>query len=171
MPLTAELRQRIVDEAISWVKAKTPYRGWSKKKGVGADCGQIIHAVYSAVGLLSKDIQLPKDYRLGVAQHRASTEYVDLVAIYMREIPEAEAQAGDVVVYKFQDQLAYAHGAIIVRWPDKVVDAQLHGGVKIRHGINQPSFAKAFKRFFTLKEEYCTPHLDADVHSSKLKLS
>lgn len=171
MPLTTELRQQIVDEAISWVKAKTPYRGWSKKKGVGADCGQIIHAVYSAVGLLSKEIPLPKDYRLGVAQHRASTEYVDLVGQYMREIPEEESQAGDVVVYKFQDQLAYAHGAIIVRWPDKVVDAQLHGGVKIRHGINQPAFAKAAKRFFTLREEYCSPHIDADVHPQGVSTS
>jgi cell wall-associated NlpC family hydrolase len=150
MSLTREQRQQIVNEAMSWVKAKTPYRGWSHKKGVGADCGQLLYAVFHSLGLIPT-IELPKDYRIDVAQHRASTEYVDLVAAYMREIPESEAQTGDVVVYKLG--LAYAHAGIIVRWPDKIIDAQLHGGVKVRHGMNQPKFSRASKKFFTLRNE------------------
>jgi hypothetical protein len=159
--LSAEIRQKIVDEAMTWVTAKTPYRGWSAKKGCGADCGQIIAAVFCELGLIPKDIALPKDYRIDVAQHRASTDYVDLVALYMREIPEAETLPGDVVVYKFKGQHAYAHGAIIVKWSHEVIDAQLHGGVRVRHGINQPAFVGASKKFFTLREEFTELHIDA----------
>ena len=149
MSLTTEQRKQIADEAMSWVNARTPYRGWSHRKGIGVDCGQLLYAVFRALNLLP-EIDLPKDYRIDVAQHRASTDYVDLVAAYMQEIPESEAQTGDVVVYKIG--LAYAHAGIIVRWPDKIIDAQLHGGVKVRHGMNQPKFSRASRKFFTLRD-------------------
>jgi hypothetical protein len=153
--VTQEQRNRIVKEAKTWIG--TPYRGWSQVKGAGADCGQILHAIYSETGFIPKDIPLPKDYRLDVAQHRASTGYVDIVSTYMDEIPEGEAREGDVVVYKFPKQHAFAHGAVIVKWRGPrdfdVIDAQVHGGVKVRHGYHQPKFDRAHKKYFTLKTE------------------
>jgi cell wall-associated NlpC family hydrolase len=147
--LTEEQRKQIVTEAMTWVKAKTPYQGHSRKKGVGCDCGQLLYSVYNALDLLP-EVDLPKDYRLDVSQHQASTAYVDLVATYFDEIREQEALPGDLVVYKLG--LAYAHGAIIVRWPDQIIDAELHGGVKVRHGTNKPAFRMAARKFFRLKE-------------------
>jgi hypothetical protein len=155
MPLTNGQREVIRVEAVSWAKAHTPYRGHTCKKGVGADCGQILYGVYHGLGLLP-EIVLPRDYSLEVASHRASTDYVDLVTQYMRPIQELEAQVGDVVAYKVD--LAFAHAGIIVaiRSPHDfdVVDAQLHGGVRVRHGYDQPKFKRASKRYFTLKDEF-----------------
>jgi hypothetical protein len=162
MPLTQEQREAIKTEALTWVG--TRYIGWSCVKHVGVDCGQLLYGVFRASGHVP-EVQLPKDYRIDISQHRASTEYVDLIAQFMREIPEAEAQVGDVVVAKLG--LAFAHAGIIVEHRDvkdfDIVDAQLHGGVKVRHGYHQPKFEKAQKKYFTLRDEFQEVHLDATV--------
>ena len=153
MPLTNEQREAIVQEGFRWVRAKTPYRGWSSRKGMGADCGQLLYGVYRDAGFLPKDLPLPKDYCLHVAQHRKSHEYVNVVATYMREISEAEAGPGDVVIVEIG--LAYAHGALIVRWPAQIIHAVANRGVSCSHGKNAPMLLKRRRKFFTLKEEYC----------------
>lgn len=148
--LTHSQRAAIVTEALTWIG--TPYRGWSCLKGAGTDCGQLIYGVFRNCELLP-EIELPKDYSLQVAMHRASTEYVDTVAQYCREIPEAEAKPGDIVVYKLG--LAYAHAALIVEWPNFIIQAEARHGVSGAHGTKSPIFRRAERRFFTLKEEYC----------------
>lgn len=148
--LTHDQRVLIVKEARTWIG--TPYRGWSCLKGSGADCGQFIYGVYRHIGLLPS-ISLPRDYSLQVAQHRASTEYVDTVASYFREIAESDALPGDLVVYKLG--LAYAHAAIIVSWPDYVLQAEARHGVSGAHGTKSPIFRHVPRRFFTLKDEFC----------------
>ncbi len=153
MPLTNEARAKIVEEGFRWVTAKTPYRGWSSMKGAGADCGQLLYGVFREVKHLPADLPLPKDYSLHIAQHRKSREYVDVVATYMREIQEAEALPGDVVIVKIG--LAFAHGALIVRWPSSIIHAVANRGVSCSHGLNAPMLRKKPKRFFTLKDEYC----------------
>lgn len=122
-------------------------------KGCGTDCGQLLYGVFRACGLIPV-IELPKDYSLQVALHRASTEYVDLVGSYFREIPEEEAKPADIVVYKLG--LAYAHAALIVSWPDYVIQAVSRHGVSGTHGTKNPMFRKNARRFFTLKDEFCT---------------
>lgn len=122
-------------------------------KGAGADCGQLLYGVYRETGHLPVDLPLPKDYNLHVAQHRKSREYVDVVATYMREITEAEVLPGDVVIVKIG--LAYAHGALIVKWPSIIIHAIANRGVSFSHGTNAPLLRKKAKRFFTLKDEYC----------------
>lgn len=146
--LTDRQREEIVRETLTWTG--TPYRGWSCLKGAGTDCGQLIYGIYRAVQLIP-EIELPKDYSLQVALHRASTEYVDLVATYFREIPEAEVLPGDLVVYKLG--LAYAHAGVIIKWPDYVMQAVGHHGVSGTHGIKNPRFRRNPRRFFTLKDQ------------------
>ena len=146
--LTPEQRTAICSEARTWLG--TPYRGWSCEKGAGVDCGQLIYGVLRNCGHVPV-LTLPRDYSLQVSQHRASTEYIDLVAKYMREIPESEVQPGDVVVYKLG--LAYAHGGIVVGWPDTVIHAigGNNRGVQHTHGKNTPKFNKHPRKFFTVK--------------------
>lgn len=150
--LTEEQRAKIVKETMSWIG--TPYRGWSRIKGPkgGTDCGQILAGVYSNSGFLPSTVldSLPKYYSLSVSQHKESTEYIDLVSTYMREIPEAEAGPGDVVIYKMG--FAFAHAAIIVQWPNFVIHAFAHGGVRGATGNNHPRLKKCSRKFFTLKE-------------------
>jgi cell wall-associated NlpC family hydrolase len=149
MPLTSTQREHIVKVAESWYH--TPYRGWSCLKGAGVDCGQFLKGVYAEAGFLPGDIPLPKNYSLQVSQHRKDTEYIDTVARYMREIPEAEVLPGDVVIYKLG--LAFAHGAIVVNWPEHIIHALERYGVTAGHGTNL-KFGRLEKKFFTLREEF-----------------
>lgn len=142
-----EHRNAIVAEAKSWIG--TPYRGWSCKKGYGVDCGQLIYGVFRNCGLVPV-IKLPRDYSLQVAKHRASTEYIEIVDRFFLGISETEAKPGDVVVYKLG--LAYAHAAIIVRWPDYIIQAENRHGVSGAHGIKNPAFRVAERCFRTLSE-------------------
>jgi cell wall-associated NlpC family hydrolase len=152
MPLTTAQREKLVHETKSWIG--TPYRGWSRVKGPkgGVDCGQILAGVYINAGFLAPEIDLPKYYSLSVAQHKESTEYIDLIRKYFREVPEAEALPGDIVVYKLG--LAFAHAALIVEWPAFVVHAFAHGGVRGASGDKHPRLMKTSRKFFTLKEEF-----------------
>jgi cell wall-associated NlpC family hydrolase len=150
MPLTDTQRAAVLEELKTWIG--TPYRGWSCTKSAGVDCGQLIYGVYKNCGFVG-EIELPRDYSLQVSQHRASTEYVDTVAQYFREITEDEAKSGDLVVYKLG--LAYAHAAFIVEWPHNVIQADARHGVSGAHGTKTPIFRRADRRFFTLKDEYC----------------
>jgi hypothetical protein len=152
MSLTTEQRAKIVAETKSWIG--TPYRGWSRVKGPkgGVDCGQILAGVYMNAGFLSTNTELPKYYSLSVAQHKESTEYVDLISKYFDEIPEAEVLPGDIVVYKLG--LAFAHAALVVEWPAFVVHAFAHGGVRGASGDRHPRLMKTSRKFFTLKEDF-----------------
>jgi len=143
-----EDRARIVEEAKSWIG--TPYRGWSCIKGPkgGTDCGQFLYGVFRACGLLPA-VDLPKDYSLQISQHRASSEYLDLVDKYFRDIPESEVQPGDLVVYKIGH--AYAHAAIVVNWPGYVIQAEARHGVSGAHGSKSPLFRLAERVFRTLR--------------------
>lgn len=144
--MTEQERKAVVAEATSW--KGTPYRGWSCVKGAGVDCGQLIYGVYRACGLVP-EVELPRDYSLQVASHRASTEYIDLVDDYFRDITEAEALPGDLVVYKLGH--AFAHAGIIVKWPE-IIQAEARHGVSGAHGLKPPAFRRAERVFRTLKE-------------------
>jgi cell wall-associated NlpC family hydrolase len=152
MPLSVEQRLRIVQETLSW--RGTPYKGHACFKGPhgGVDCGQLIYGVLLNCGHVGH-IDLPKDYSLQVSQHRASTEYVDLVSTYMRQISESEVLPADVVVFKLGH--AYAHAAIIIDWPERIIHAFGAHGVSAAHGKKTPKFKHAPKLFFTLKDKYC----------------
>lgn len=146
--MTNEQRDAVVAEAQTWLG--TPYRGWSCVKGAGVDCGQLLYGVYHNVGLLP-EIDLPKDYPLYIGQHRASTEYVDLVLQYFREIPESEVLPGDIVVWRLTGSKSYCHGAIIKSWPDYFIHA-FGDSVRAGNAKSRLRFVKSEKLFFTLKD-------------------
>jgi hypothetical protein len=148
MPLSDKQREHIVEVANTWVG--TPYRGWSCVKGAGCDCGQLLKGVYEEAGHIPEGANLPENYSLQVAQHRKDTEYIDTVMKYMREITEAEVLPGDAVIYKIG--LAFTHAAIIVSWPEYVIQAIETHGVSAGHGMNS-RYGKLQKRFFTLRDE------------------
>jgi hypothetical protein len=151
MPLTDKERVHICEVAKSWYE--TPYRGWTCLKGVGCDCGQLLKGVFMEAGHQPADgVPTPKDYSLHIGQHRHSTEYVDMIEKYFRKIPESEVLPGDIVVYKIG--LAFAHAAIIVKWPEHIVHSLEREGVHAGHGMNF-KFGRLEKRFYTVKDEFC----------------
>lgn len=150
MGLSIKQREHIVEVAESWYH--TPYRGHSCLKGAGTDCGQLIKGVFMEAGHQPADgVPTPKDYSLQISQHQRSTEYMDTLGKYFREIPESEVLPGDIVLYKFG--LAYAHAAIIKHWPDHVIHAVQRDGVTAGHGMNH-KFGRLEKKFYTLKDEF-----------------
>ena len=151
MPLNKKQREAIVAETETWIG--TPYRGWSRIRGAGVDCGMLLASVFINCGYLPEDIDLPKDYPLYIGQHRESSAYVDLVLQYFREIPESEVLPGDVVVWKLIGSKAYCHAAIIKSWPDYCI----HAYGKEVTAVDAKSrllFRKSEKLFFTLRDEF-----------------
>lgn len=130
----------------------TPYRGWSCVKGAGVDCGQLIYGVYRNCGLIPVIDDLPKDYPINIGLHRASTEYVDLVLKFFREIPESEVLPGDIVVWKLPGSKSYCHGGVIKSWPNYFIHA--YGDrVKAASAGSRMLFNRSNKLFFTLSSK------------------
>ena len=150
--MNKEQRDKVVAETETWIG--TPYRGWSCVKGAGVDCGQLLYGVYRNCGHLPEITNLPKDYPLFIGLHRASTEYVDLVLRYFREIPESEVQPGDVVVWRLTGSKSYCHGAIVKSWPDYIIHA-FGDQVKAANAKSRLRLQKSDKLFFTLQDKYC----------------
>jgi hypothetical protein len=152
MPLTDQQREHVVEVAKSWYG--TPYHPCTCLKGIGADCGQILKGVYVEAGHKFEEgdpIPTPVDYNVRTYLHQKSTVYLDIVKKYMREIPESEMKPGDVVVYKIGH--AFAHAAIIVKWPEHVIHSLNPEGVHAGHGMNL-KFGRLEKKFFTLKDSF-----------------
>jgi cell wall-associated NlpC family hydrolase len=152
MPLTKEQRDKVVSETETWLG--TRYVGWSRVKGHGTDCGQLLAAVYMETGHIPKDLQLPTDYPLFIGLHRASTEYVDLVLRYFREIHESEVQPGDVVVWRLSGSKSYCHGAIVKSWPNYIIHAY-GDSVRAGNAKSRLRLQKSDKLFFTLQDAFC----------------
>jgi cell wall-associated NlpC family hydrolase len=146
--MTNEQRGQVVAIAKTWIG--TRYRGWSHVKGPkgGVDCGMLLKAVYQEAGLIpAGDLGINMSYSLQVAQHLDDTSYIDKILEFFHEIPQSEAKAGDLVVYKLG--LAFAHGGIIVSWP-RLIHAIAHGGVRATSGYTHPKLAGHVKKFYTL---------------------
>jgi NlpC/P60 family putative phage cell wall peptidase len=116
-------RARVVAEARAWLG--TPYHHRARVKGVGVDCAQLPIGVWSAVGLIEAfdTGEYPADWHL----HHQEERYMTSVLRFADPINEADAQAGDLVLFKFGR--AFSHGAILVA-PGQVIHAvRKDGGV------------------------------------------
>lgn len=106
-----ELRAAVVAEAMTWLG--TPFHHNARLKGVGVDCAMFVIAVYSAAGLIAayEPAAYPHDWHI----HRDVERYLAEVLKVGREITREQAKPGDIVLYKFGR--VFAHGAIVVAWP------------------------------------------------------
>jgi hypothetical protein len=154
MGLTTEQRQKIVDQAKDWCK-DTPYRGNTAIKNVGADCGMLLFGVMRDSGFIPADVEaeLPHNYPMNLAQHKADDTYINTIRKFAREIPEAEVLPGDIVVYKIGK--GWSHGAIIVSWPEHIVHALIREGVHAAHGKTWKLNRRYERMFLTLRDEFC----------------
>lgn len=136
-------RAAIVAEALSW--EGTPYMSRAKIKGVGVDCAMLPAAIYAEVGLIP---ELAPDYPPDWMMHRDEERFLGFVTPYAREIKEAEAKPGDLVIWRFGR--TYSHAAILIEAP-VVLHAVVRGGAVVRADINRDiDLAERPRRFFTL---------------------
>ena len=132
-------RQAVVAEALNWVG--TPYHHAARIKGAGVDCAMLPAAVYRAAGLIP---DLAVD-RYPPAAWRNAERYLDIVIRHAAEVP-APTGPGDLVLYRWGR--CFAHGAIVIAWPE-IVHAVIHVGV-IRDRGDAGRLAGRPRRFFTL---------------------
>jgi NlpC/P60 family putative phage cell wall peptidase len=106
--LEADQRAAVVAEARAWLG--TPYHHRALLKGVGVDCAQLPIGVFAGVGLIARfdTGEYPADWHM----HKEEERYLGFVLRFASEIAPEDAQAGDLVLFKFGR--AFSHGAIIV---------------------------------------------------------
>lgn len=164
--LTPEQRIAVVAEAIAWVEAKTPYMPHAKLKGLGCDCATFILCVYRDLGMVEDvdagcySIQAHLHKPLTPAHEQLLTQYVDTILRFADEIPEAEAQPGDMVLFK--TARAFAHGAIVINWPTVAHAAIGHGVVFADVSIDPHLKPPRERRFF--RRNFAKPTTEAQRH-------
>jgi cell wall-associated NlpC family hydrolase len=137
----AAQRAAVVTEARSWLR--TPYHHAAQIKGVGADCAMLPMAVYRAAGVIP-DFEAERycpDWHL----HQSEERYLATVLRFAREVPEPTGP-GDFVLYRWGR--CFAHGAIIVDWP-QIIHSLIHIGVTLDLG-DSGGLSRRPRRYFTL---------------------
>lgn len=137
----AQQRAAVVSEARTWLG--TPYHHAAQLKGAGVDCAMLPAAVYEAVGSIPPITvdHYPPDWHL----HRDVERYLDVVTSQATEVP-GPTGPGDFVLYRWGR--AFAHGAIVVAWPE-IIHAMIDIGVTLDRG-DAGRLAGRPRRFFTL---------------------
>lgn len=148
-----DARSAVVAAARSWLS--TPYHHLACVKGHGVDCAYLVKATFEEARVVAP-FRL-EAYSAQWYLHHADELYLNHVMDVAREIPEAEALPGDIVLYQFGR--CFSHGAIIIDpgFP-KIVHAFLQARAVVigegdqgdlgfvRDGKQRP------RRFFTCKE-------------------
>lgn len=112
-----EQRARVIKEARTWIG--TPFIDNACVKNVGVDCANLLARVYADSGMIDP-VKMPQ-YSPQWFLHKDEERFLDFVRLYGKEIPNEEAQMADVAVYKIGR--TYAHGAIVVDWPNSIIHA------------------------------------------------
>ena len=118
------LRSAIVSAARSWIG--TPYRHQGQLKGVGCDCLGLLIGVWREVmgsaARLNDGLTIPP-YTPDWAEAMKRETFADGLRDYLDEIDVAEAQAGDIVLFRWRAHLPAKHAGILTA-RDRMVHAQ-----------------------------------------------
>jgi len=121
-PYLAAARARVVDAALAWVG--TPYHHQGRVQGVGADCVQLLLAVYHTAGIIPfLDV---RDYSPDWMFHRSDEVYLGGVNQWCDPV-RGEPAPGDVLLYRFGR--CFSHAAIVADWPRIIHAYRPEGGV------------------------------------------
>jgi cell wall-associated NlpC family hydrolase len=107
----SEIRERIVNEAKSWIG--TPYHHEARVKGAGVDCGMLLLEVYERSGLIPHIV--PFHYSPDFMLHRNEEWYIKLISEHADEIVCEPYLPGDAVVMR--NGRTFSHGGIVISWP------------------------------------------------------
>lgn len=96
--------QVVIDEARSWLG--TPYDAKQCLKGVGVDCGTLLHTCYSRVLRLPP---MPRDYAVDFATHNPEEIYLDFIAPFVEKVDRPIF--GGLGTWQFGR--AFGHGGVV----------------------------------------------------------
>lgn len=138
-----EERQRVIEIARSWIG--TPYHHNAHMKGVGVDCAFFLAEVFQEAQLVDK-IPIPHSSPQFML-HRNEELYKKEVANRATEISENEVQPGDIVLFRIGR--VFAHGAIIISWPDQVIHSHIMSGRVLITRSDECDLNRREKAFFS----------------------
>jgi NlpC/P60 family putative phage cell wall peptidase len=134
------LRQRIIDEAMTWLG--TPYHHQARVKGCGVDCAQLLIQVFHNVGLVP--IINPGNYPQDWHMHRSEEQFLNWVKKYARQV--SNPLPGDVALFRFGR--CVSHGAIMLD-KESLIHAYFNQGCIIGN-INGVELKNRVHSFWTL---------------------
>jgi len=106
MPLS---RSDIVAEARAWIG--TPYQHQASLKGVGCDCLGLVRGVWRVV-VGGEPVSAPP-YSRDWAEASGEEALAQAARAHLVEIPTAEFQPGDVLLFRYRDRYPAKHAAIV----------------------------------------------------------
>lgn len=104
------LAGRIIGEALSW--AGTPYRHQGARKGVGCDCLGLLTGVWHAI--YGRTPEQPGPYAADWAEAGGGDRFLEAARRHCREKPVGEAEAGDLLLFRWRAHLPAKHAAILI---------------------------------------------------------
>jgi NlpC/P60 family putative phage cell wall peptidase len=110
--------ERIITEARGWIG--TPYRHQASLKGVGCDCLGLIRGVWRA--LHGDEPEIAPAYAPDWAEASGEERLAGAACRHMIEIAPGNAQAGDVLLFRWRPHLPAKHAAILTT-PDRMIHA------------------------------------------------
>lgn len=126
---------QIVNFARSWIG--TPYQHQASLSGVGCDCLGLIRGVWRR--LYGSEPFMPPPYSADWAEATGEETLAEAARHHMQEISLAVASAGDVVMFRWRDNLPAKHCGILTG-PDSMVHA--HDGAC----VSEVSIGRWWKR-------------------------
>jgi cell wall-associated NlpC family hydrolase len=142
-----ELQKKFKEESITWVTDEVRYlhRGVSK---LGCDCTGLLIGISKQMGYLKnyRLRQYPKDWNMHAGAGNFIVEELEKIA---DEIPNKNAQEGDILVFRFAKCLAHA-GILINKKNGRFVHSHMHGK-KCEYGfLYNSGFGKRWEKTYRL---------------------
>lgn len=119
-------RAMLISEALAWVG--TPYRHQGVAKGVGCDCLGLVRGVWRA--FYGCNLDDPGPYAPDWADAGGEVLH-DGMRRHFRKRPVAEAEPGDVLLFRWRPVLPARHAGILIE-PEAFVHAYEGGGAVVR---------------------------------------
>lgn len=140
----SEQRAAVIAEALTW--RGTPWRHMADKKGAGVDCLMLLVRAFVDTGAIAAVD--PRPYPQQWFLHHDEERYIKgVLGAGAREIGKADAQPGDVALFRFGR--CYSHGGIIVDGRDFVHAWARIGAVSVTP-LGYGEFAARPAKYYTV---------------------
>ncbi|MGB3899865.1 MAG: NlpC/P60 family protein [Mesorhizobium sp.] len=121
----------VVREAVSWIG--TPYRHQASRRGVGCDCLGLVRGVWQVV--CGFDLEPPvAAYSLDWAEAGGGEELLAGARRHFCEKRAADAQAGDLLLFRWRPHLPAKHAGILIAH-NRFVHAYQGGGAVVASSL------------------------------------
>jgi NlpC/P60 family putative phage cell wall peptidase len=101
--------EEVVRLARGWIG--TPYHHQASARGIGADCLGLVRGVWRE--LYGCEVEAPPPYSRDWAEASGRETMLEAAGRHLRPIEPAEADAGDVVVFRLRAGTVAKHAAIL----------------------------------------------------------